>query len=76
MGRLFWSYRRAMKTDCLVIVMALEGQNEFLTAFFGKADRADEEQGAAAPQPKQNVSSRPLTPSLFMALFQRRGKGR
>jgi hypothetical protein len=74
MGRLFWSYRRAMKTDCLIIVMALEGQNEFLTTFFGKAE--GDEQGASAPQPKQNVSSRPLTPSLFMALFQRKGKGR
>jgi hypothetical protein len=73
MGRLFWSFDRAMKSDCLAIVMAHQGQIEFLRMIFGKAE--DDGQGAA-PATKPNVSSRKLTPGLFDALFGRKKKGR
>lgn len=36
MGRLFWSFERAMRTDCVKIILALEGQDEFLRGLFGK----------------------------------------
>ncbi|WP_146211816.1 hypothetical protein [Mesorhizobium loti] len=62
-----------MKTDCLIIVMALEGQDEFLRALFSKPE-GEEDEEAAPRQAKPNVSSRKLTPGLFDALFGRKVK--
>ncbi len=74
MGRLFWSFDRAMKSDCLAIIMAHQGQMEFLRMIFGKGEADGEE--SPGPSAKPTVSSRKLSPSLFDALFGRKKKGR
>lgn len=61
MGRLFWPLERAMKTDCIAIIMALEGQDEFLKRLFGPGE---------PPAPKLDDLP-PLTPAAFKLMGKR-----
>jgi hypothetical protein len=56
MGRLFWSFDRAMKADCLAITLAIDGQNDFLKGLFGPAIQQP------APDPKDLP---PITQGAF-----------
>lgn len=57
MGRLFWSFDRAMKADCLSIVLAADGQADFLRGLFGSPDKPN-----AAPDPE---TLPPITQGAF-----------
>jgi hypothetical protein len=46
MGRLFWSFDRAMRADCLAIDLALDGQADFLRGLFNSKEKPD-----VAPDP-------------------------
>jgi hypothetical protein len=58
MGRLFWSFDRAMKADCLAIILAVDGQADFLQGLFGSAEKT-------APEPKELP---PLTPAALLSM--------
>jgi hypothetical protein len=40
MGRLFWSFDRAMKSDCGAILLAIDGQTDLLQGLFGSNEPA------------------------------------
>ncbi|RWB66577.1 hypothetical protein [Mesorhizobium sp.] len=61
MGRLFWPFERAMKTDCVAIIMALEAQDEFLRRLFGPGE-------AAPPKPEELPK---LTPAALASMGRR-----
>lgn len=62
MGRLFWSFDRAMKSDCMAIQMAIDGQADFLQSLFGPA---------TAPAAPKAEDLPPLTPAAFRAFGKR-----
>lgn len=61
MGRLFWSFDRAMKSDCLAIVMADQGQQELLRELFGGPE----------PEKVKEPALPPLTPADLRAMFRK-----
>ncbi len=63
MGRLFWSFERAMQADCLAIVLAIDGQADFLHGLFGTSEKPD-----AAPDPK---TLPPITQGAFRMMAKR-----
>jgi hypothetical protein len=63
MGRLFWSFDRAMKADCLAIVLAVDGQADFLRGLFGSNEKPD-----AAPDPK---TLPPITQGAFRMMAKK-----
>lgn len=57
MGRLLWSFEKAMKTDCLAIELAIGAQNNFLRGLFGS--------------PEKPAELPPLTQGAFRGLFNK-----
>lgn len=62
MGRLLWSFDKAMKTDCLAILMAIDSQADFLRGLFGRSD-------APAPKPAELPK---FTPAVLFSMAPRR----
>lgn len=60
MGRLFWSFDRAMNADCCAIIMAYDGSQEFMRDIFGSAE---------PPEEKKEPELPPLTPADLRAMF-------
>lgn len=58
MGRLFWSFDRAMKSDCLAIELAIDGQMQLLQGLFGPSEKA----------PPKLEDLPPITQGAFRAL--------
>lgn len=50
-----------MKTDCLAIIMALEGQGEFLRELFGSSE----------PGPPKAETLPPITQGAFSQMFKK-----
>lgn len=63
MGRLFWSFDRAMKADCLAIILAIGAQTDFLRGLFGSPEKAN-----SAPDPK---TLPPITQGAFRMMAKR-----
>lgn len=61
MGRLFWSFDRAMKADCCAIILAHEGQQELLRELFGSGE----------PEKVKEPELPPLTPADLRAMFRK-----
>jgi hypothetical protein len=61
MGRLFWSFERAMKADCMAIAIGFEGNNELLRDIFGSSE---------PPEVKKEPELPPLTPADLRSMFR------
>lgn len=61
MGRLFWSFDRAMKSDCLAIILANQGQQDLLRELFGSPE----------PETAKKPELPPLTPADLRAMFRK-----
>lgn len=62
MGRLFWSFDRAMKADCLAIELARDGQGDFLQGLFGPP------LPASAPIPAKKPDLPAFTPAALTGM--------